>query len=637
MNNNNTQWRLGIVGVVVMSLFAALLARLWYLQVLSGESLRQEATNNGVRLVYTEAPRGRLLDRQGRELVTNVVVSTVVADKRVVAESPGVLDRLTALLGVPRADLERRLADPRFSPVKPVPLADSVSKETLVYLREHQDEFPGVKGVQRTQRSYPHGSLAAHILGYVGEINERELAPRKVKGYRAGESIGKAGLELAYEEVLRGEPQIEKFEVDSKGRVTRALGVKPAVAGRDVLLTIDSDVQRLAEESLARGLDAARLGWDREQAKRFLAPGGSVVVLDPRDGSVLAMASMPNYDPGEFVDGISQARFAQLQDPSAGNPLNNRVIQGLYAPGSTFKLVTALAGLERGLISPRDTLEDTGSISIGNPPRVFRNALGRSHGRVDVARALAVSSDVFFYRLGQRFWEGRGNYGRAAIQDVARELGLGKPTGIELPFEAGGRIPDPETRKRLNATNPKAFPNASWFTGDNVNLAIGQGEMVVTPLQLASAYATFANGGTLYGPRLGQAVLAPGGGAEERSIEPRVVDKVELPATLRGPLLNGFWGAVADPKGTAYGAFAGFPLDRYPVAGKTGTAEAKPKQDTALFVGFAPASAPRFVVSVVMEEAGFGSSAAAPVARRIFDGLFGLTPGASVVRAEGVD
>ena len=637
MSNNNTQWRLGIVGVVVVSLFAALLARLWYLQVLSGESLRQEATSNGVRLVYTEAPRGRLLDRQGRELVTNTVVSTVVGDKRMLAERPDVLDRLPALLGVPRSEIESRLRDPRFSPVKPVPLASSVSKETLVYLREHQEEFPGVKGVQRTQRSYPHGPLAAHILGYVGEINEKELAPRKAKGYRAGESIGKSGLELSYEEVLRGEPQIEKFEVDSKGHVTRALGVKPAVAGRDVLLTIDLDVQRLSEESLAQGLDAARSSWDRDQLKRFLAPGGSVVVLDPRDGSVLAMASLPSYDPSEFIDGISQTRFSQLQDPASGYPLNNRVIQGLYAPGSTFKLVTAVAGLERGLISSRDTLEDTGSISIGNPPRVFRNALGRAHGRVDVARALAVSSDVFFYRLGQRFWEGRGNYGRAAIQDVARQLGMGRATGIELPFEAAGRIPDPESRRRLNASNPKAFPTAGWFTGDNVNLAIGQGDMVVTPLQVAGAYAAFANGGTLYGPRLGQAVLAPGGGAEERAIESRVLGKVDLPAAVRGPLLSGFAGAVADPKGTAFGAFAGFPLNRYPVAGKTGTAEARPKQDTALFVGFAPATAPRFVVSVVMEEAGFGSSAAAPVARRIFDGLFGLAPGATVVRAEGVD
>ncbi|MGH9189799.1 MAG: penicillin-binding protein 2 [Acidimicrobiales bacterium] len=631
----SSAFRLGILGVVVLSLFAAMLARLWYLQVLAGPEYRQAAQSNGVRFIYSEAPRGRIVDRQGRELVGNAVVSAVLANKTEMQRRPDVLTRLAVVLGRPESELAERLADQRFSPFKPVPVADEVPKETLVYLREHRADFPGVEGVQRTRRSYANGALAAHVVGYVAEINDRELASRRSKGYRSGDSIGKSGLELAYEEDLRGQPQIEKLEVDSEGRVLRTLGVQRAVPGHDVQLTIDLDVQRVAEDSLAQGIKAAQSSYDREQAKRFLATAGSVVVTDPRDGSVLAMASLPTYDPTEFVDGISRSRFAVLSDPANHYPLNNRAIQGLYAPGSTFKLATAMAGLAKGVIAPRDTVDDTGSISIGNPPRVFRNALGKSHGRVDVTQAIAVSSDVFFYRLGQRFWEGRG-YGRTSIQETARGLGMGQPTGVELPFEAGGRVPDPESRKRLNQANPKAFPTAGWYTGDNVNLAIGQGEMAVTPLQLANAYGTFANGGTVYATRLGRAILGLDG-KELRRIAPRVLHKIDLPASTRSPMLAGFQGAVSDPLGTAYQAFSGFPLAQYRVAGKTGTAQAPPKQDTALFVGFAPAENPQFVVSVVMEEAGFGSSAAAPVARRIFEGLFGLTPAPTVERAEAVD
>ncbi|MGH3850391.1 MAG: penicillin-binding transpeptidase domain-containing protein, partial [Pseudonocardiaceae bacterium] len=350
----------------------------------------------------------------------------------------------------------------------------------------------------------------------------------------------------------------------------------------------------------------------------------SAVVLDPRDGSVLAMASLPTYDPRDFVDGIAAATFRALQDPKSGFPLNNRVIQGQYPPGSTFKLATAMAGLSKGLVTPRDTVDDTGSISIGNPPRVFRNALGKSHGRIDLPQAIAVSSDVYFYRLGQRFWEGRSTFGQTAIQDSARALGLGMASGVELPYEAGGRIPDPEIRKRLNAQNPTAFPTSGWFTGDNVNLAIGQGEMVVTPLQVAVAYATFANGGTVYATRLGRSIRAADG-KDIRVIPTRAIRRIDLADSVRAPMLSGFVGAISNSKGTAYGAFAGFPLDRIPVAGKTGTAQAaKSLQDTALFVGFAPVQNPQYVVSVVMEEAGFGSVAAAPVARRILESAFGL-------------
>jgi len=610
--------RMAVLGVVVLSLFAAMVARLWYLQVLSGPTYRTEAQQNRVRIVVTEAPRGRILDRQGRVLVGNKVVSAVVVSREVMAKQPEVLDRLSPLLGVSAAELQRRVADERFSPFKPVPVAVDVPKERLIHIREHQAEFPGVEGIQLTQRAYPNGTTAAHVLGYTGEINDKELEPRKARGYKAGDTIGKSGLELTYEDDLRGGPEIEKLEVDAEGRVLRSLGKQPAVQGNDVRLSIDLDIQKLAEESLVQGLEAARNAYDPDQAKFFLAPAGSVVVLDPRDGAVLAMASFPWYDPSEFVNGIKEATFRQLNDPAGNYPLNNRAIQGLYAPASTFKLATSVAALGEGLITPGTILNDTGSFRIGNETR--RNARGAAFGPVNVSRALTVSSDVFFYDLGARFCPGKC---RTAIQDTARAMGLGVYTDIELPFEADGRIADAENRRRLHQASPAAFPEGEWFTGDNVNVAIGQGETVVTPVQLATAYATFANGGTVYSPRLGAAVQDTRG-TEIRRIEPKALRRVELPAPVRNPVMDGLEGVVTDPEGTAFNAFAGFPHDQFRVGAKTGTAQAPPKQDTALFAAFGPTEASRYTVAVVMEESGFGASSAAPVARRIFDGILGL-------------
>ncbi|TMK88407.1 MAG: hypothetical protein E6G57_07125, partial [Actinobacteria bacterium] len=305
--------------------------------------------------------------------------------------------------------------------------------------------------------------------------------------------------------------------------------------------------------------------------------------------------------------------------PASGFPLNDRAIQGQYAPGSTFKLVTSLAALGHGMIDTKYTVDDGGRIKIGN--RIFKNAGGEANGRVNIVRAITVSSDVFFYTLGNQFWLQRSQFGDA-MQDEARQLGLGKKTGVALPFEAAGRIPDPDARKKLHDQNPKAFPNGQWFAGDNVNLAIGQGEMVVTPLQLVNAYATFANGGTVWAPRVGESVQDQVG-TKLRDIPPQSVRKLDIPPEVRDPIMQGLQGVTTDPRGTAAGAFAGFPFSTFPAAGKTGTAQAGNKQDTSLFVAFGPTFDPQYAVGVVMEEAGFGASAAAPVARRILESLAG--------------
>jgi penicillin-binding protein 2 len=624
---DSARLRLSIVGVVVLSLFAALFARLWYLQVLDSEQFVQAATRNQVRLVYEEAPRGRVLDRQGRVLVDNRRSDAVTVQRDQAREHPEMLPKLAALLSLEQAELEKRIADVRYSLYKPVPVAEDVAEEIVVYLREHAAEFPGVAPTILARRVYRYGTIGSHLLGYIGEINDRELADRQAEGYRLGDTIGKAGVELVHERDLRGVPGIVKHEVNSRGDVLRELGRRAPIPGNDVQLTIDIDVQQLVQESLQQGLEAARQTSDREDKRPFVAPAGAGVVLDPADGSVLAIASHPAYDPNQFVKGISHELFATLQDPASHYPLNNRAVMGQYAPGSTFKLVTAVAGMQTGMIGPNSSITDEGSFRVPNcrgEKCTFRNAGGRSYGRVNLHRAVVVSSDVYFYWMGSRFWTERSRFGDG-MQGTARQFGFGSKTGIPLPTEKAGRVPDPETKRELHERYPEAFPEGRWFTGDSINMAIGQGEVVVTPMQLANAYASFANGGAVYQPRIAARVL-DAHGKEVRQLAPNQIGSVDLPPSVRDPILQGLRGVVAREEGTAYAAFAGFPGD-FPVAGKTGTAQVRGKQDTAVFVAFAPYDNPRYAVVVFMEEAGFGGAAAAPVTRRILEGIAGQPPG----------
>ena len=619
MTADTSRLRLAVIGVVTMSLFAALTARLWYLQVLDTAEFRVAAEANQVRLVYEPAPRGRILDREGRILVDNQIIDVLTLSRVEAQDHPDVLPRVAALLGIPESEVVDRIADPKFSPYRPVPLAINVPEDKIVYIRERQEDFPGVDNSQITTRVYPHGPLAAHILGYVSEIGD-ELDGLRDEGYRLGDNIGKAGVELSLEKYLRGEAGVTKLEVDSQGRRLRTLGQVAPVQGDDVQLTIDLDVQKLAEESLVQGLEAARRHWDGDQKKHFLATAGATVVLDPNDGAVLAMASFPTYDPGAFINGISDPDWAALNDPANHYPLNNRAVQGQYAPGSTFKIVTAMAALREGMITPNHTITDVGRVKIGD--RFFRNAGSHPWGRVDLPRALSVSSDVYFYELGYRFWTEREKFGHG-IQEAARDLGFGSKTGINLGSEQAGRVPTPKSRAELHEKYPKAWPNGEWYGGDNVNLSIGQGETVATPLQMATAYSAVANGGTIYQPRMAAQTVRPDGKLSQ-DLKPRVLRQLSIRPEVHGPLMAGLRGAVADPQGTAHPAFAGFRA--MPVAGKTGTAQVFGKQDTALFVGVAPVPDPKYVVSVVLEEGGFGGETAAPIARRILAGLAGEPP-----------
>lgn len=631
--------RVALVGIVVVSMFSALFARLYYLQVLRNTTLEQVFGGPRFREVSYEGIRGRILDRNGQVLVDNRESIVVTIDRGqfdALVDPNGLQLRLARALNgagypIKVSDIAARIEDPRYDPLKPVPIAEGVSIELETYLLERLYELPSVDVIREQIRTYPHGTLAAHVIGYTGAINSEELQARKEdpKEYQPGDDIGKAGVERIFEGELRATPGRRTIEVDATEREIGTRSDSAATAGSDLQLTIDIDLQRYVETKLREALIAAR-----QQAKRrptdpeLRAPAGALVVLDATNAEVLAMASYPTYEPSEFIGGISAYRFNEMNDPGAFFPFHNRAIQSLYSPGSTFKPFTAVAALEREVIDPAEVFTDRGSYELKDctDTCVFQNAGGTSYGKIDLRQAMTVSSDVYFYRLGEQMWVNQGAIGQSAIQDTARVFGLGTATGVQLPGEAAGLISDPEFKRARHEDNPTAFPFGDWFTGDNVNLAIGQGDVGVTPLQLANAYAALANGGTLYAPSVAKALLDHSTGTIRLSYAARQIGTVNLPAAIRGPVMDGLSGVVNDKDGTAYGAFQGFPLDRFEVAGKTGTAEVPPKADTALFAAFGPVPEARYVVVAVIEEAGFSAETAAPLVRQVFEWLVGIRP-----------
>ncbi|HMF82063.1 MAG TPA: penicillin-binding protein 2, partial [Acidimicrobiia bacterium] len=631
-------------------------ARLWFLQVASDSNYAAAATSNRTRIVYEPALRGRILDRNGKPIVDNEPVDVVTFDRNKTM-SRGVhelvVTRLAQLLGVSPDEVDRRIDDPRASTLAPVHVATGVPPEVRTYIEEHELEFPGVQVVRTAERAYPNGPIAANLIGYVSEINAEELRVFKHDGYRQGDLIGKDGVEEMFESVLRGTPRKLKVEVDSRGRVSQTIEERKAVAGKDVKLTLDADVQRMAEQSLAQGMDSARGQQDQTEKQRFSnyrAGAGAVVALDPNDGSVVAMASNPTYDPRQFAAGITPEAFQELNRPDSNFPLVNRAVQGLYAPGSTFKLFTAIAALQSGQLDPNADFYDRGCLDIGDQQRC--NAGKTPHGMVNLPRALTVSSDTYFYDIGREMWQHYNAYLKDkdtnkdaadaeiakgyAIQNTAKAYGFDKPTGVGLRGEAGGRVPDQLWKQRFHQNDPdprQKREGSLWLPGDNVSLAVGQGDLLVTPLQLASGYAAFANGGTLFTPRVASAVLEPGTGLDQpqppvRALPPQPVGPTGLTPETRQVIMGGLIGATTSTSGTAYEAFRG--IGGPTVAGKTGTAESNGKQDTSLFVGMSPPERPQYVVAAVVEEGGFGASVAAPIVARIFQGIAGNGNAAAV-------
>ena len=665
--NETGRYRMRVLAIIGLSMFAALGARLWYLQVMVSEEAMATARSNITRVIAVPAPRGRIQDVHGRTLVGNRLTTVLTMNRNELDESGFDKDeRLEVLTEIAVeinrsghlmkvTDVVRALADPSYGNYDDIPIAHDVGEDLLVFFGERPNQFPGVRVAQSTVRSYLYGDLATHVLGWVGPINDAELRMRRPsdgKEYRLRDQIGKAGVELMFEDDLRGQAGRKVVEVDRLGEVVRERHdlFVPPIPGDDLMLSIDVDVQYLVERELERSVHLARTrepDADPDRPGQLLpaydAPGGSVVVLDPRVGDVVAMASFPSYDPNDSIGGFSFDQWAELNDPANDLPMFNRAIQGEYAPGSTFKLFTAHAAWHEGVFGvgaiPRAdelwddpgayVLRSCGDVDPTDPPPGcrYRNAGEKQYEAVDLVRSLTVSSDVYYYQIGESIYINPG-HPDTAVQDAAASYGMGLETGVTLPFEQDGYLPTPRNRRQRHEVNPVAFPEWGWSTGDNVITAIGQGEVLVTPLQLGNAFATFANDGVRYAPNV-VARIVDRNGTVVREFGPRELSTVDIDDGFRRRVLNGLAGVTAHEEGTAYWAFNSratggiyFPLDEYPVAGKTGTAEVRGKADTSIFAAFGPVEEPTHAIVAVLEEAGFGSSVAAPLVARILAPVF---------------
>ncbi len=623
--------RLRVAGVLVVVAFISLFVRLWYLQVLEAPHYRQSVLANVLRTVQTTPVRGEILARDGQVLVGNVPSETVAVTRLAADANPNLVGRLATLLGVSPASIRATLTDSVFSDYEPIPVATGVTTSQVFYLEEHPSQFQGVTVETTPETTYPYGSTAAQELGYVGEISPSELKAMKGQGYQPGDLVGQAGVEGSFQSYLRGTPGKEQLEVNSLGAVVGTLSHKPSKPGDNVELSLDLPLEQFAANALSKEIHILRHTYDPVNHIYPAAPGGAVVVENPNNGHILAMVSYPSYNPSVWVGGISEANYQALTAPSAHDPMVNRAIQGAYTPGSTFKIATSTAALDDGLITPTTTIDDTGLFTVPNCTGkcTFHNAGYAALGPIQFPLALAASDDVFFYTLGFRFWINRAKYGLTPIQNMANRYSFGELTGIDLPGEVTGQVDSPQLRALQHKENPTAFPNPGWYVGDNLEMAFGQGETLLTPIQLATAYSTFANGGTRYQPQVAEAVVSPSGKVVKR-FAPKVVGHVPLPPSTYDAMLTGFEQEVLNPLGTGYYTFLGYPYSQFPIAGKTGSASLGPgKEPNSLYVGFGPVPHPKYVVAAIIEQGGYGDVGAGPVARKIFEYLMSHPVGPS--------
>ncbi len=592
-----------LAGVLLVAL-GVLFVRLWSMQVLSADEFAAAAENNRVREVAVEAPRGRILDRNGEPLVTNrstLGVTVVPAAK----DDEDLLYRLSVVLDMPYNEVVERVTSVREAPLKPRLVAVDVPMRTVAYLAEHQTDYPGVDVSVVPVREYPHGTLAAHVLGYTGEIPEAQLQETEMSDYAFGDIVGRSGAERQYESVLQGLKGYQRVEVDAMGSLRRVIDEAEPVAGRDIVLTLDAGVQAVAEQALLDALADAR-------ADEFPnARAGAAVALDVTTGEVLAMASVPTYDPTLFTGGISQAEWDRLNAKDSEYPLNNRAIQAGYPPASTFKVVTALAGLEHGITSTGSTYYCSGTWTGMGEQWPKRCWLRTGHGSIGFTGGMAHSCDTVYYEIGHELHR-RGN---EELQAWSRQFGLGAKLGIDLPGEVAGRVPDAAWKADFNRNYPEY---RTWLPGDTVNISIGQGDMLTTPLQMAAAFAGLGNDGTIMRPHILKEVL-DAKGESVRTYEPEVAHEIGASeANLRA--IHDSLVAVTT-RGTGASAFRSFGAS---VAGKTGTAEVYGRDNYAWFTAYAPAEEPRYAVAVVLEQGGHGGAMAAPAARSILAQLLGL-------------
>jgi penicillin-binding protein 2 len=629
--------RLKILAALVALMFAALSSRLWFLQVLAHERYVEASIYTSVRIIETQAPRGRILDARGRPLVENRQSIEVHVNQQLLGEgAEDVLLRLAGVLDVPARRLAEALRDPRFYPYEPIPVAADVDLGAAAYLEEHAADFPGVTVVNAAVRSYPNGPLAAHVLGQVGRITREQVDDPRYEGYGPSDVVGQSGLESTYERWLRGDKGHVQYLVDASGDLLQRLGEQAPVPGNDVRLYLDLRAQRIAEQELREGIHRARGIADCTTCanpRLFRANAGAVVVLDPDTFGVVALASYPTFDPTWFVRGPTDEQWDYLNDDFL-TPQFNRATQAALAPGSTFKPFIALSAVRSGLASLGGSFPCPPTFRYRlDPLNVFHNWSSRNYGYISLSTALTISCDTVFYAFGADFYDIYDRSTDDADDDVTEPLqrdlrlfGFGRPTGLDVAAESSGLVPD----AGYVGSNPKLFP-FGWLPGDSILMSIGQKDVQVTPLQLASAYAAIANGGRVCEPRLAERIQTEAG-VVVRKI-PLARDCRRLPFT--GPQLDyvrsALYRVTTDPSGTAYYAFRGFPHEEVRVAGKTGTAE-RPGfdrgQDTSWFAAIVgPENDPEYVVVAMVEQGGHGSTTAAPIVRQVIERLYGVGPG----------
>ncbi|MUL43071.1 penicillin-binding protein 2 [Streptomonospora sp. PA3] len=660
------------VQLLVLALFAALAGRMWYMQVPQAEHYRELALASHTQKLIVPALRGRILDSSGEPLVSNRTELTITADYHALLDQDddgaAVLRKVAELIDRPFEKLRSRvrLCGPETgrpcwqgSPYQPIPLAEDIPPRVALQIMERKSEFPGISAQQMAVREYPHDDLAAQLLGYLQPITQEEFEAREdLRAEFSGvDRVGRDGLEAVYDDRLRGDSGERILSVSAQGDVRGVLSRKPPEPGMHLVTSIDTEVQQIAQDALRGAV---------EQAKQQGKPveSGSAVVLDVRTGNVIAMASLPTYNPEVWNGGIDAETYHKLLSEDAGEPLISRALQGQYPPGSTFKPTTLAAAVKNGA-QLNGSYSCPGSIGLAG--RSWQNFEGGGYGTISLHKAIVVSCNTVFYKLGYDMYrQHRGSAkdgSRDPVSKMAHGFGFGEPTGIDLPHESSGRVPDrqwkksywKQTRDYSCKMAEKGYSDVAeedpghaaylerlarehcldgdrWRGGDAINRAIGQGDMLVTPLQLARAYAAIANGGTVYEPRVARGFLSPDGKRVEK-VEPVVAGKLPIDDRTLDYIKRAL--TQVPKEGTAAGAFDGFPQDKVSVAGKTGTATMQNREDSAWFASYAPADDPRFAVVAMIPQAGTGGAAAAPVVRKIYEGIYGFSGKDSGGRAAG--
>ncbi|MFE6338014.1 penicillin-binding protein 2 [Streptomyces sp. NPDC057806] len=651
------QIRLIVIQILVLSLLGTLGGRLWYLQIREGEAYAEEASGNHVQQVVDPAVRGSILDARGVPLADNETRLVVSASRtellKMKDDGKGVLTKLAGVLGMTPKEVQEkvRLCDAETpqpcwngSPYQPIPVTAEATPRQALQIRERAEDFPGITAEPQAVRRYPGpgGSNTAQVLGYLSPVTDEEItkAQNTDSPYLRSDQVGRSGVERQYDKELRGKAGVTRYEVDKLGRVIGEAEADPAQPGSNLVTSIDARVQRVAEYELNEAMKAARKEWDRNTQERYKADAGAIVVMEAKTGRVVAMASNPTYDPNAWVGGISAKDYKRLTGKASNYPLLNRAIQGQAAPGSIFKVVSTAAAVQAGYDFD-GRYNCSSSYSVGG--QVFKNFESQNHGPIDLGRALEVSCDTVYYQLAHNEWKKDGGINpkgkpKDYFYKAAHQFGLGAETGIDLPNEVTGRVPDREWKQSYWKANKDAWCKTGkkdgdyvekiayenclegnkMRAGDEINYSIGQGDTLVTPIQMATIYAAIANGGTMYDPTVGKAIVSADG-KQVSEIRPKAHGKLPVSKQTLAQMDEALAGVAT--RGTAAWRFEGWPQDKIPMHAKTGTAEVYGKQTTSWFATYTD----DYAIVMTISQGGTGSGASGPAVRNVYDALYGVS------------